>query len=53
MTSTANDNIIVHNIRQRSSMLPILNGQSTPNPCYCPSCIPEKVDVNKKDTNQK
>jgi len=27
MTSTANNNIIVHNIRQSSSMLSILNGK--------------------------
>ena len=36
MTSTENDNTIVHNIRQSSSMLPILNGQNTPSPCLMP-----------------
>jgi len=36
MTSTTNDNIIVHNIRQSSSMLSTLNGQNTPNPCLMP-----------------
>jgi hypothetical protein len=48
ISSTANDNIIVHNIRQSSSMLPIQNGQNTPNPFLCPSCIPEKVGTNQK-----
>ena len=25
---------------------------STPGPCFTPFCVPEKVDVNKKNVNQ-
>jgi hypothetical protein len=54
ITRTANDNIIVHNIRQM-----LIYAAHTKWPNYTISlfnalrCILEKVDVNQKGTNQK